>query len=128
MTLADLSGSYRNGPMRVYDHNLNGAAAAQTGGAQEVHRTDRGGGARTSGGAGGDRVEFSGALGALSRALGADRGDEVRVVGVRDGADRGARAVRVEELAGQYQRDEYHPDAAATARAMTAEALLAAPR
>lgn len=99
--------------MRVYDHNLNGAAAAQTGGAQEVHRTDRGGGARTSGGAGGDRVEFSGALGALSRAL---------------GADRGARAVRVEELAGQYQRDEYHPDAAATARAMTAEALLAAPR
>jgi anti-sigma28 factor (negative regulator of flagellin synthesis) len=98
--------------MRIYDQNLNGAGAAQTGAANEVQRTDREGGARAHGATSDrDRVELSSSLASLSRTLEAHHAD---------------RAARVQELAAQYQRGEYRPDSAATSRAMVGEALGAA--
>jgi len=95
--------------MRVHDPNLNGAAAAQTGGAREVHGAGRSGATRPPGtAAGGDRVELSDTLGALSRSLSAYHAD---------------RAARVQELAAQYSRGEYRADYAATSRAMLTDAI-----
>jgi anti-sigma28 factor (negative regulator of flagellin synthesis) len=98
--------------MRIYDQNPSGAAAAQTGGPQEIQRTGRESGARAHGTASErDRVELSSSLTSLSRTL---------------DAHHAGRAARVEELAAQYQRGEYRPDSAATGRAMVGEALGAA--
>ena len=95
--------------MKVHDSNLNNAAAAQTGGAQEVHGAGRSAGTRSAGaGSGSDRVELSDTLGALSRALAAHRSE---------------RAARVHELAAQHQRSEYRPDSAATSRALVSDAM-----
>jgi anti-sigma28 factor (negative regulator of flagellin synthesis) len=98
--------------MRVHDHNLNGAAAAQTSGAQETQRTGRSADPRARGtGGDGDRVELSSTLASLSRAL---------------DADHAGRAVRVQELSAQYARGDYRADSAATSRAMMADAIGAA--
>lgn len=98
--------------MRVYDQNLNHAAAAQTGAAQETQRAGRAGETRTHGTTGdGDRVELSTTLATLSRALDAHTAD---------------RATRVQELAAQYQAGAYRSDSAATSRAMISESLSAA--
>ncbi|HTS66748.1 MAG TPA: flagellar biosynthesis anti-sigma factor FlgM [Candidatus Acidoferrales bacterium] len=99
--------------MRVYDTNLTGASAAEAGRTQESQKTDRSqtdqkSSATAAGG--GDRVEFSGALGQLSRALAA--------------ADQN-RASRVQALAVQYQNGRYRPDSLATSRAMISEAAQA---
>ncbi len=98
--------------MRVYDLNLTGAAAAETGRAQEAQRAEKTGAGGSPGGtaASGDRVELSSALGRLSEVLSA-HGQE--------------RAARVQVLAAQYQAGNYRPDAAATAKGMVAEALAA---
>ena len=97
--------------MRVYDQNLNNAAAAQSGAAREVAGTDRAGTTRTHGNrAEGDHVELSHTLSALSHALG------VHETG---------REARVQELAAQYGRGEYRPNAAATSRAIVSDALAA---
>jgi hypothetical protein len=98
--------------MRVYDQNLNGAAAAQTGGTHETQRAGRSGEIRSQGVAGdGDRVEISNSLATLSRALDTFHGD---------------RAARVQELAAQYRSGAYQADSAATSRAMISDALGAA--
>jgi hypothetical protein len=94
--------------MRVYDQNLNGTAAARAGGAQEIQRPDRSTGPTAKAGVGGDRVELSTTLSALSRAL---------------DADRSSRASRIAELASQYSQGAYRADSGATARAMLGEAL-----
>jgi hypothetical protein len=97
--------------MRIYDVNLTGSSAVESGRAQETQRSDRGGsakpGAAGAGGAG-DRVEFSGALGRLSQAI---------------AADGSARASRVQALAGQYESGSYRPDSLATSKGVVAEAL-----
>jgi anti-sigma28 factor (negative regulator of flagellin synthesis) len=92
--------------MRVYDTNLTGTSAAETGRAQETQKIDRGGHGQASrtGGAGSDSVQLSGALGKLSH---------------QD------RANRVQALAAQYQSGNYRPDSAATSRGMVSEALAA---
>ena len=98
--------------MKVYDTNLTGTSAAQTGRSQESQRTDRGshGGGSRIGGTAPDHVEFSGALGRLSQAL----------------SDfQHSRASRVQALASQYQSGNYRADSAATSRAMVSEALAA---
>lgn len=98
--------------MRIYDQNLNGAGAAQTGGAQEIQRTDRESSVRAQGTASDrDHVELSSSLASLSRTLEAHHSD---------------RAARVQELATQFQRGEYRGDSAATGSAMVAEAVSAA--
>jgi hypothetical protein len=97
--------------MRIYDVNLTGSSAAESGRAQETQRSDRGGGARTGGaGANGssDRVEFSSTLGRLSQAM---------------AADGSSRASQVQALAAQYQAGKYQPDSLATSKGMVAEAL-----
>jgi anti-sigma28 factor (negative regulator of flagellin synthesis) len=94
--------------MRVNDHNVTGAAAAEAGRAQESQRSGRAGGSRPSSGSGGDRVELSSTLSSVSRAMEAHHTD---------------RAARVQELAAQYQSGKYRPDAGATSRAMITEAV-----
>jgi hypothetical protein len=98
--------------MRVYDQNLTGSSASQMGRAQQTERTDRSGGSEASSvPPGGDHVEFSRALGSLARAQTAAQSD---------------RAARVQQLAAEYQGGRYLPDAAATGRAMVADALAGA--
>ena len=99
--------------MRIYDVNLTGASAAESGRAHETQRSSGAGGAKT-GGAGasgtGDRVEFSSSLGRLSQVM---------------SAYGSKRASRVEALAEQYQSGKYRPDSAATSKSMVAEAVAA---
>ena len=100
--------------MKIVDRNLSGASTTGASQAQESQRTESSAKARpgASGSSGyGDRVEFSGTLGRLSRALAAD------------GA---GRAAKVRSLAAQYQSGNYRPDSAATSRNMVSEALSAA--
>jgi anti-sigma28 factor (negative regulator of flagellin synthesis) len=98
--------------MRVDHRNLTGAAAAESGRAQESENSSRNQGTRTATAATdktGDRVELSSTLEAVSRAMSAF-GSE--------------RANRVQALAAQYQSGSYHADSAAAARGMVSEALL----
>ena len=94
--------------MRVNDQNLAGVNTAPTGGSHEAQRAGRTSSGNPASGSHGDRVELSGAVGTISRAL---------------SADSGGRAARVRELAAQYQAQQYRPDAAATGRAMIADAF-----
>lgn len=96
--------------MKVYDRALTPAETGQT---QDVQKLGSGTGksANRGGDTSGDRVEFSGTLGRLSRTLSTyDTG----------------RANRVQSLAAQYQAGAYHPDSAAISRGMISEALGAA--
>jgi hypothetical protein len=97
--------------MRVNDRNLPGTSAAETGRAQELQQTDQHGTKSTgSGKADGssDRVEFSGTLGRLSRAMSAFDSD---------------RGSRVQTLSAQYQSGNYQANSAATSRGIISEAL-----
>ena len=97
--------------MRVNDRNLQGTSAAETGRAQELQQTDRQGTRSTgSGKADGssDRVELSGTLASLSRAMSVFESDRGR---------------RVQTLSEQYQSGNYHANSAATSRGIIAEAL-----
>ena len=109
---ADMSFSQIGVPgMRIYDTNLNGASAAETGRAQELQKVEQNSTARSSSrnsAGAGDRVEFSGGLGRLSQTLSSFRQD---------------RAARVQALEAQYQGGKYRADASATSRGMVAEAL-----
>ncbi|MBZ5725989.1 MAG: flagellar biosynthesis anti-sigma factor FlgM [Acidobacteriia bacterium] len=99
--------------MRVYDRNLTGGPAAESGRAQETQKLDRDAGARAaSPGAdgSGDRVELSSSLARLSRMI-SGYGSE--------------RSSRVQSLAAQYQSGSYRPDSLAISRGMIAEALSA---
>ncbi len=93
--------------MKVYDRGL---TAAETGQTQDVQKLTNGSvkTATLRSDTSGDRVEFSGNLGRLSRTLATyDTG----------------RASRVQALAAQYQGGTYRPDSAATSRGMVSEAL-----
>ncbi len=98
--------------MKIYDRSLTGAGPAETNKAGEAQRTDQASGSKSAGasGAGGDRVELSGTLNRLSQAL---------------STSGSGRASKVQQLAAQYQSGNYHPDSAATGRAMISEALAA---
>lgn len=101
--------------MKVFDRNLTPASAAESGRTQETGRSERGDGVARSGSAGntgsGDRVELSGTLSSLARAL---------------SGFSTSRAGRVAALASQYQAGTYRPDSVATSRGMVADALKAA--
>jgi hypothetical protein len=99
--------------MRIYDVNLTGPSATESGRAQETQRSDRAGGAKTGGAVANgnsDRVEFSSTLGRLSQAL---------------SADGSARASQVQSLAAQYESGNYRPNSAATSKGMVDDALSA---
>ena|ERR1035438_6125853 len=101
--------------MKIYDRNLTGTSASESGRAQELQKTNASGSAKSgqSGSASNDSVEFSGALGTLSRLLA--------------GSD-SSRAARVQSLAAQYQSGSYRPDAMATSQSMITESLSASLR
>ena len=100
--------------MKIYDRNLTGTSAPETGRAQESQNLSRAGTGKspTRGGVDGsnDRVEFSGTLSRLSRAL---------------TTFESTRANRVQALAVEYQSGNYKPDAAATSKGLVAEAISA---
>ena len=98
--------------MKIYDTNLTGASAAESARTQDLQKVERGAAGRSQSGnaSGEDRVDLSGALGQLSKALAVFHQD---------------RASRVEALAAQYQNGTYRVDSAATSRAMIADALSA---
>ena len=110
--------------MKIYDLNLTGTSATETGRAQESQKPSRAGTVKSSAsgvfngsGASGsgisgssDRVEFSGTLSRVSRSL---------------AAFESSRANRVQALAAQYQNGTYKPDLAATSKGMVAEAMSA---
>jgi hypothetical protein len=95
--------------MKIYDGNLTGTAGAEASRPPEAHKAE---GSRESGPsaqATGDRVEFSGGLGGLSRAV---------------SADHSARASRIQALTSQVQDGTYHPDSRAISRGMIVDALV----
>jgi anti-sigma28 factor (negative regulator of flagellin synthesis) len=95
--------------MKIYDSNMGGVPASGTQRTQETQQADRANsGAKIGSGGADDRVEFSGTLGQLSRAVSAFQSD---------------RSSRVQALAAQYQSGTYRTNSAATAGAMISEAL-----
>jgi hypothetical protein len=96
--------------MKVYDRGLTGAETAHTQDVQKLGNNSAGKSGTRGADPSGDRVEFSGNLGMLSRTLSTyDTG----------------RANRVRALATQYQSGSYRPDSAATSRGIISEALAA---
>ena len=99
--------------MKIYDQNISGTSASQTGRAQEAQNASRAGGGRAAGAkadTSGDQVEFSGSLSRLSRTL---------------GTFDASRAERIQALAAQFQTGRYRPDSTGTSRGMITEALSA---
>ena len=99
--------------MRINDRNLTGTSASETGRAQETKDLSRAGtGKSNTGGVDGsnDRVEFSGTLNRLSRAL---------------TTFESSRASRVQALAANYQSGSYKPNSAATSKGLVADAMSA---
>ncbi len=98
--------------MRINDSNLTPAAAGDAGRAAETQRADSGRSGETPvTRSSNDRVEFSGSLEALARAV---------------TSDQESRASRIASLAAQVQTGTYRPDPIAISRAMIAEGLAGA--
>jgi hypothetical protein len=101
--------------MKVYDSNLTGTSAAESGRTHETVKIGREHGARSAGSRpdqSGDRVELSSTLGRLSRSLDTS-GTE--------------RASRMEALSAQYNSGKYSAQSKATSHAMVSELLTAGP-
>ena len=99
--------------MKIYDQNLTGTSAAETGRAQETQNLNRAGtGKSPTRGVDGsnDSVEFSGTLSRLSRTL---------------TTFESTRASRVQALAVEYQSGNYKPDSAANSTGLVSEAISA---
>jgi hypothetical protein len=96
--------------MRIYDRDLTGTTASESGRSQEAQRTDREASTTSSqpGGTQGDRVELSSGLASVSRALSAYGSD---------------RAGKVQQLAAQFQSGDYQPSSLAISQGMVAQAL-----
>lgn len=94
--------------MKIYDRSLTGAAAGEAGRPQEVQRSEAGREARSTARSSGDRVELSGSLGVLARAVSTDRAN---------------RASRIEALSAQVESGTYRPDLQAISRNMVSDAL-----
>jgi len=99
--------------MKIYDQNLTGTSAAETGRAQETQNLNRAGtGKSPTRGVDGsnDSVEFSGTLSRLSRTL---------------TTFEPIRASRIQALALEYQSGNQKPDSAATSKGLVSEAISA---
>jgi hypothetical protein len=96
--------------MRIYDRDLTGTAASESGRSQETQRPDREAGLKPpgSGSGSGDRVELSSGLASVSRALASYRSD---------------RAGTIQQLAMQFQAGTYRPNSQAISQGMVTEAL-----
>jgi anti-sigma28 factor (negative regulator of flagellin synthesis) len=101
--------------MKIYDRDLTGAGAAESGRSAETQKLGRESelaGRRSGGRDGGDRVEFSDNLERLSRAMSSYGATQTN---------------RVEELSALYQSGQYRIDAAAVGKALVDHALAAGP-
>ena len=98
--------------MKIYDRNPIGTSASETGRAQETQKPGSAASGKSTTGIDGsnDRVEFSGTLGQLSRAL---------------MTFESSRASRVQALATAFQSGTYRSDSAATSKGLVAEAMSA---
>jgi anti-sigma28 factor (negative regulator of flagellin synthesis) len=107
---ADMSSSREfMAAMKVTTQDLSGLGAAGASGAQDVQKPGGGGkGAGWSSGAGSDRVDFSSALGSLSRAM---------------SSEGSTRQAKIESLTAQYQAGSYSADSAAIGRGLISEAF-----
>ena len=96
--------------MKIYEQNLTGTSAAESGRSQEAQRTGREGSQATGTTASGsaDHVELSDTLNSLSRAM---------------SSYSGSRSAKVQALAAQYRSGTYRADSLSTSRGMVAEAL-----
>jgi Anti-sigma-28 factor, FlgM len=96
--------------MRIYDRDLTGTAAADTGRAPETQKADRDTAAAPSqiGSNSGDRVELSSGLASVSRALASYASD---------------RATQIQQLAAQFQSGNYQPNSLAISQGLVAQAL-----
>ncbi len=95
--------------MKVYDVNLTGPSASESGRAQETQKADRGSNSQAStANSSSDRVELSGTLARVSHAVSSYSTD---------------RASKVQALAQQYQSGNYRPNSVRTSQGMIAEAL-----
>jgi len=96
--------------MRIYDRDLTGAAAAESGRSQETQKPDRESSSTSSASGSGssDRVELSSGFASVSRAMASQSSD---------------RANKVQQLTMQYQSGNYQPNSLATSQGMVAEAL-----
>ncbi len=94
--------------MKVYDRGLTPAETGQTQDVQKLNNSSSGKSTNRGADPSGDRVEFSGSLGRLSRTISTyDSG----------------RANHIASLAAQYQSGNYLPNSAATSQGMVSEAL-----
>lgn len=96
--------------MRIYDRELTGTAAAESGRSQETQKSDRESTSTqpVSDVGTGDRVELSSGLASVSRALASYSSDH---------------ANKVQQLSGEFQAGNYQPNSLATSHGMVAEAL-----
>jgi flagellar biosynthesis anti-sigma factor FlgM len=95
--------------MKVYDVNLTGPSASESGRAQETQKADRGSNSQAAGAnSSSDRVELSGTLARISRAV---------------SSYSTGRASKVQALTQQYQSGNYRPDSVKTSQGMMTEAL-----
>jgi flagellar biosynthesis anti-sigma factor FlgM len=96
--------------MRIYDQNLAGTAAAESGRSQETQKSagapQSGSGSSVSG----DRVELSSAMTGVSRALASYQSDG---------------ASKVQSLTAQFQSGRYQPNSQAISQGMVSEAVAA---
>jgi anti-sigma28 factor (negative regulator of flagellin synthesis) len=99
--------------MRIYDRNLTGTSAAETGQAQKTQNPSRAGTdtspTRAADGSN-DTVVFSGTMSQLSRVL---------------ATFESTRANRVQTLAVEYQSGKYQADPVSTSKGLVSEALSA---
>ena len=101
--------------MKIYDRNLTGTSASESGRAQELQKAGGSSSSKTTktDSTSSDSVEFSGALGTLSRIL---------------ASSDNSRAMRVQSLAAQYQSGSYQPSSMATSAGMIDESVAASLR
>jgi anti-sigma28 factor (negative regulator of flagellin synthesis) len=92
--------------MKVTSQDLSGLGAASASGVQEAQKG--GGSAKNAGGGGSDRVDFSSALGSLSRAM---------------SSEGSTRQARIQAITAQYQSGSYTADSAAIGRGLISEAF-----
>jgi anti-sigma28 factor (negative regulator of flagellin synthesis) len=97
--------------MRIYDRDVTGTPAAESGRSQEAQKTDRESSTTSSqpgSSTSSDRVELSSGLASVSRALTAYGSD---------------RAGKVQQLTSQVQSGSYNPSSLAISQGMVTEAL-----
>ena len=94
--------------MKVTSQDVSGLGAAGVSGSQEIQK--QGGSGKSAGwvGGGSDRIDFSSALGSLSRAM---------------SSDGSARQAKLQALTVQYQSGSYSVDSGAIGRGLISEAL-----